>query len=312
MIVIIMVLFYICFIDASIYKFYYFTPNLSVVEYSILTVITLLVAAGGYIINDLFDVEIDEMNKPNKVIINKQINEISAYNLYKALSILAVLLVIVLLILTKNIKLATIPILIMAALNFYAQYFKKMGFLGNIVIAISAAMVILLPALYEADVTFYSDNQNDITAGIFLAGLFYALFAFITTIIREIVKDIEDEKGDAYFEAKTLPVKFGIVKTKIIINIFILILLLLLLSFALFFPAIHVDGIQFYIIIFLIVPLLLINILLWLFKTIKQYNILSNLIKLYMLGGVLTMLYFIGGTGPVLFIQYINFMKRIL
>lgn len=313
-ILLILILFRYAFVVPKFYEVYDFIPALNTFEYILLILITLLTAASGYVINDIYDSDIDTINKPNKVIIEKTISVDNAYNFYKLLCLVATILTITLAVLSKNLKLATLPIIILVALNFYAQYFKKQFFIGNFIIAIFAAFVLLLPALYESST--FNDDQiiTQIQSGIFAAGLCYAIFAFLTTLLREIVKDMQDIEGDLQYGCKSVPIKLGIIKTKIINTFIILITIIYCISFALYFQNIKINYVVKFVYILLISPLVILLIINWWAKSKKQYAIYSNAIKIYMLIGICTMFYFIytSGTGSYIFVQYLSFLNNIL
>jgi 4-hydroxybenzoate polyprenyltransferase len=184
---------------------------------------------------------------------------------------------------------------------------------GNFIVALLASVAILLPALYESKTA--ADTPTviiDIKSGILTAAMCYALFAFIATFLREIVKDMQDIQGDSQDGCKTIPIVFGITKTKILLTIVVLLLLIYEFSFAKFFPSLQIKYVHFYIYFLLMLPLLLILFMLWWSKEKKHFGILSNALKLYMLMGVSTMFYFIyvSGAASYLFVQYLNYLKR--
>ena len=313
-IIFIMILFRYAFVLPSFYKVYDFSSELSTFQFILLLLVTVFTAASGYVINDIYDSDIDLVNKPNKVIIDKTIGVDDAYNFYKILALITILLSVALTISTKNYGLATIPILILVALNFYAQIFKKMFLIGNLIIALFSAMVILLPALYESKTSLDTPKiVIDIKSGILTAAICYALFAFFTTFIREIVKDMQDIEGDKQYGCKTVPIILGISKSKILISVISILLLLYIFSFVQFFPSLNIKYIHIYIDIILILPLLFMIALLWWGKTYNHYRLISGALKMYMVIGVCTMFYFVyvSGAASYLFVQYANFIKKI-
>ena len=313
-IIFIMILFRYTFVLPGFYKVYDFSSELSTFQFIILVLVTIFTAASGYVINDIYDSDIDLINKPDKVIIEKTIDVNDAYNFYKILSLIAVLLSITLTFSTKNYGLATVPILILVALNFYAQIFKKMFLAGNLIISLFAAMVILLPALYESKTTLDTSKVVlDIKSGILTAAICYAVFAFATTFLREIIKDMQDIKGDKQYNCRTIPIVLGLTKTKILLTVISLFLLAYEFSFAIFFPSLNIKHVHLYIDIILLLPLLLIITLIWWSKTKDQFRLASGVLKIYMLIGVCTMFYFIyvSGAASYLFMQYANFIKKI-
>lgn len=168
---------------------------------------TLLIAAAGYIINDYFDVKIDRINKPGKVYIGKTISRRYALLTHQIFSGFGVTLAVFV-----SWKAILINIFCVSLLWFYASGFKKKPFIGNFVVALLTALVI-------AEVAIICDSQNRLI-------YMYAVFAFFINLIREIIKDMEDIKGDEMHGAKTLPILYGIHKTKrflyLLMSIFLL------------------------------------------------------------------------------------------
>lgn len=308
-----MILFRVCIVAASPYKLFYISTVLSTLEFALLVIITITVAASGYVINDIFDVEIDAINRPHRVIVGQQISETQAYNFYKLLCGISIFGSILLAILTKNIRLSMLPLLLLVVLNFYAHTFKKQLIVGNFLIALLSAFVIWLIALFETTVVSTdTDLQTQVKSGIAIAGFMYGLFAFLTTFMREIVKDLEDMEGDKAGDCNTIPFAFGVVKAKIIVSGFSLIILMILSLFVWFFPSIQIKNVPVFIVILLILPLIFINILLFIAKTPKSYNFVSNLLKIYMVLGIASLLYFRSGIGPYIFMQFANFIEKLL
>lgn len=307
-----MYLFRICLVAASPYKLFYVEPVMSNVEFLLLVLATLFIAAGGYVINDVFDVEIDAVNRQGKVIVGNSVSEASAYNLYKVLCAAAVISTVLLALLTRNFRLSMLPLIIMVILNFYAHTFKKQLFVGNFMIALSTAFTIWLIALFETSPKGeQTDMQSEVQSGIAIAAIVYGLFAFLTTFLRELVKDMEDMEGDERGGCKTIPIVLGVNGAKAVAGFISVVLLLILLAFAWFFPSMQIKLIAYFIVLGLILPLFLINILLFLAKNSKNYHFVSNLIKVFMCLGIASMLYFRSGIGPYIFVQFANFINKL-
>ena len=306
-----MYLFRICLVAASPYKLFYVNPVLNNMEFLLLVFATLFIAAGGYVINDIFDVEIDLVNRPQKVIINKTVSETSAYNFYKILCVLGVLCTLILAFMTKNFRLSTLPVIVMVVLNFYAHTFKKQLIVGNFMIALCTSFTILLIALFESSETGeITANESYIRSGIAIAALVYGTFAFLTTFLRELIKDIEDIAGDEQSDCRTIPIVFGSKGAKITAYIICGLLLLLLGTFACFFPTVQLKIVSVFIGVGLIFPLLVIIFFIFRAKSVANYHFVSNLIKVFMCLGIVSMLYFRSGIGPYLFVQFVNFINK--
>lgn len=177
------------------YSLIFDTPQHGVKHFTLLVVTTLLIAAGGYIINDYFDVKIDRINKPHKVWIGKTISRRSALLVHQLFSAAGILLAFLI-----GWKAVLINVLSVWLLWFYASGFKKKPFIGNFVVALLTALVI-------AEIALVYDPSNRLI-------YMYAVFAFFINLIREIIKDMEDMKGDEAHGAKTIPILYGIHKPK--------------------------------------------------------------------------------------------------
>ncbi len=308
-----MYLFRFCLVAASPYKLFYINPVLSNVEFSLLVFATLFIAAGGYVINDIFDAEIDLINRPGKVVINNTVNETSAYNFYKILCLLGIVCTLLIAYFTKNFRLSTLPIIIMVILNFYAHTFKKQLIVGNLMIALCTSFTIILIALFESGGTSkISTNESYVRSGIAIAALVYGVFAFLTTFLRELVKDIEDKAGDEQYGCRTIPIVFGIKGAKITAYLICGLLLVLLVAFVCFFLSIQLKIVSLFVAIGLILPLFVIIFYTIKAKSVSNYHFISNLIKVFMCLGIGSMLYFRTGIGPYIFVQFINFLNKLV
>lgn len=306
-----MYLFRCCFVAATPYRAFYIDHVLTNFQFLMLVMATIFIAAGGYVINDIFDVEIDTINKPSKVVITNTVNENNAYNFYKILCALGVVCTIILALTTKNYRLSLLPIIIMIILNFYAHTFKKQLIVGNFMISLCTACTIFIIALYESGTQIQLNaNELVVRSGIAIAAIMYGGFAFLTTFLREIIKDIQDKEGDEQYGCRTIPIVFGNKGAKIVSSIIILILLLVLISWMMFFPNLLMKNANFFVGGALVLPLIIIAVLLWLAKSPKQFHLLSNVIKVYMLIGIFSMLFFTRGNGPYVFVQYVNYLKK--
>ena len=160
-------------------------PHLDKLQFILLVASTLLIAAGGYIINDVNDIDIDDVNNPGKNIIGKSINENVAQIIYYSITGLGVLLGFWIAFQIGKLSLGTIPLFCALSLYMYSTFYKKRLYSGNIIVSVLAALSVLIVGLYEPE--FYRNI-------IYL--LYYSLFAFQMTLIREIIKDAEDIEGD--------------------------------------------------------------------------------------------------------------------
>lgn len=234
---------------------------------------TLCIAAGGYIINDIFDFEADTINKPNKVIITTE-NK-SNYGLgYYGISVLGILFG-----LAASIYVGLVCAAMVALLYYYSYKLKKIALWGNISVAIMSAVVLLILLLIFPTIEIF-------------AVWIYAAFAFFTTLVREIVKDIEDVEGDRKANYLTLPITKGEKFAKKIAVAEAVLLLLCIIAFAIW-CLLHLRLWAFYyLVIFTALPTVGLALLLYWAKEKKHYSQASILSKLIMLSGIISM-YFI-------------------
>mgnify|MGYP001588688091 CR=1 FL=1 len=185
-----------------------------------LAIATVLIAAAGYIINDYFDVKLDIINKPKQLIIGKSIKRRTAMLWHTLINIIGVALAGYVAYKINHPWLVLIQIACTGALWYYSVKFKKQVLVGNILIAVLTALVPFTAGYYEMAVMFDSIGETAYQTNLkfmlfdmqyllyWIIG--YSAFAFLLTIIREIVKDMEDIEGDKAFNYKTLPIVHGI------------------------------------------------------------------------------------------------------
>ena len=179
-------------------------------EIYLLSLGTVLIAAAGYIINDYYDVKIDVINKPDKMVIDRGLSRRNALVIHTVFNLVAVAIGYYI---SLNVMLFFFATTFLLWL--YSNQLKRIALIGNLVVASLSSAAILILGLY------YHDNFQLI--------LFFTLLSFLMSLVREIIKDMEDIKGDMIHGCKTLPIVWGITKTKtllyfIIINIIALFL----------------------------------------------------------------------------------------
>jgi 4-hydroxybenzoate polyprenyltransferase len=175
-------------------------------EFFILVISCVLIAAGGYVINDIEDLEIDSVNKPDKKIVENQISKDHAMNIYSALTFLGVLGGFYLSYFKGYPYIGILLLITAGMLYFYATSYKCIPVLGNVIISLLSALVVIVIIVPEP---FAKDHP-----GVMLMIAVYAVFSFITTLIREIIKDIEDMEGDQQYGCSTLATALGTTKAK--------------------------------------------------------------------------------------------------
>ena len=267
---------------------------LSNLDFTILALSVVLITAGGYIINDIYDIETDKINKPNKVFINVTISKKNAWRNYFLLTFLGLILGVYLSFINEKLILSFIFIGTVLSLFFYSKYLKKNILIGNLLVSVLVGLSIFILILFE--IHNHSENPKVNVANVFKI-LFpfwlvigYSFFAILTTFIREIIKDIEDIDGDLKLKAKTLPIVIGRKRASKVSFLFSCILLVFLLMVLQFIQNNYIFlgyGIG-----FLLLPLGSFLYKLWFAKSKKDFSKLSNLMKVIMLFGILSMLLF--------------------
>ncbi|AEA45867.1 geranylgeranylglycerol-phosphate geranylgeranyltransferase [Fluviicola taffensis] len=195
-------------------------------DYFLLVFSTVLIAAGGNIINDYFDVKADRINKPNKVIIGKYIKPRWAIVSHWILNFIAFSIACYLTWAYETFWYVFIHLLSINILWFYSMYFKRKFLIGNILIAALTGLVPILCGIHFLGLTtpfhsanFLSDFAEDANwiSRLNLKIFFVVALAFFATslnLVREIIKDMEDVEGDLQLKAKTIPIVLGVNKTR--------------------------------------------------------------------------------------------------
>jgi len=252
---------------------------------------TVLIAAGGYVLNDYFDVKIDIINRPDEQIVGNTLSRHTAMILHQVLSGLGVACGLLLSYFARSFTLTFIFIVIPGLLWFYSASYKRQFLIGNLVIAFISAMSLLVVGI--AQLAFLRKEFGSLVFETPIPMQFYswiggfAFFSFLCTLIREIIKDMEDEKGDREMECHTMVIKWGINKTKISLYSLIAITLIgLFLTNQFVIPFNNTLTIR-YIIFGLTLPFVALFYLIYKAKSQSDYHQASILTKVIMLIGVL-------------------------
>lgn len=255
---------------------------------------TVLIAAGGYVINDYFDVKIDRINRPDEVIVTRSISKPAAMRLSMILSGIGIACGIAVAVLLKSLTIGILFVLIPGLLWFYSSSYKRLFMIGNLIIALLAGVTPIVVAMtnvavlqlrYET-ILPYTTLVHDIYA--WLGG--FALFAFLLTWIREIIKDMQDQMGDRELECHSMPVVWGEQWTKVFVTGLIVITLAIighLWWHILPFPTAWTNLSTRYIALGIVTPLLCSVWLLWSAKIPSDYKVCQQVVKFTMLIGML-------------------------
>jgi 4-hydroxybenzoate polyprenyltransferase len=257
----------------------------------LLIVSTELIAAGGYVLNDYFDVKIDAINHPEKQIVGLKISRHNAMKMHQILTFPGIICGIAIAYYIRSFSLGFIFIVIPGLLWFYSASYKRQFIIGNIVIAFLAGMSILVVGITQ--LAFLEKEfgklifQTPIPQRIYgwIGG--FAVFSFLCTWIREVIKDMEDEKGDREMECRTLPIKWGIKNTKLFLYGLILITVSGLFLANEFFIPFNGTLTFRYIIFGLVLPFAVLIYFIFSAKTPVEFHQSSTFLKAIMVIGVL-------------------------
>ena len=191
-------------------------PALNDLEFFLFVFTTISITAAGYIINDIYDVETDLINRKDSLVIGVHFQARTAIIWYFILNIFALFSGIYLAILIGKPLYSLVFVYCIFFLWRYSKSMKKAFLIGNIHVAILTALVLINTALFDIipNIHFPGNESGGMILKIILV---YALFSFLLTLIREFVKDIEDKEGDSAINSHTLAIVLGIRKTKIIV-----------------------------------------------------------------------------------------------
>jgi 4-hydroxybenzoate polyprenyltransferase len=264
------------------------TLRMPLAEFILLVLATVFLTAGGYVINDYFDVKTDLINK-GKVIVGTSIPRNRAMMWHNIFNIAGVGIGFYISWRAGYFWLGTMFLVVSGLLYFYSASYKRQFLIGNLVVAILVAMVPLLVAIYEwpALYRFYSLHTSSIPdiSFVFYWVCGFAVFAFLSTLTREIIKDIEDFEGDKAYGRNTIPVILGVLPSKIVS------VSLVLLTIALLFLVWHFFVNDFITLIYLsstiVLPLLWVVWRVAQSSTRKHLHGASRVMKFVMLTGIL-------------------------
>jgi 4-hydroxybenzoate polyprenyltransferase len=240
-------------------------------RFGLLVLAALLVAAAGYIINDYYDVKIDAINRPDRLVVGRVLRRRHAMLAHLLLSGVGVVLAAAL-----SWRLGGVTLGAALLLWGYSARFKRIALVGNVSIAALTAALVLLPELQLLT------GQR--------AVWLYALAAFLLTVVREIVKDIEDMRGDAQHDCRTLPLVWGVARSKWVAGFFLACLGLLVAAAIAELLTLRRWTLAAWLLAFVALPMAWLGRLMWLADRQRHFRQLSAWCKGIMLAGVLSML----------------------
>lgn len=257
---------------------------------------TVLIAAGGYIINDYFDIRIDVINKPDKVILERIIPRKQAIIMHSVLNIFAIAAAALLAIPAGHPEWLLLQLGCTGLLWRYSTHWKRQFMIGNVVVSLMtaltvAALIIYEPALHRASRTLWVMHRFPLSPMTALATL--SFFAFVLTWMREIVKDMEDFKGDDAEGCVTMPIKWGLLASSRFVQALGLLAMLVLLA-ALAWMAFQLKRPWLHVPLYFILGTVILPLGVWCWRLPQQtgaehYHLVSKWLKQIMILGVLSL-----------------------
>ena len=256
----------------------------------LLVLASVCIAAAGYIINDYFDENIDLVNKLPKVIIGKFIKRRSAILLHAVLSVIGLLLSLYIGYKLRNPFIPFFNFIAIMLLVFYSSTFKKKILIGNVIISLLTAWTILVLTL--AEYRFRISPHDIVWQRLLKVSFIYAAFAFIISLIREVIKDMEDIEGDLRYGCKTMPIVWGLPVSKVFAGVWIVVLVGTLVAIQLYIIQLGWWISALYTFALITIPCMWVLKKLYKANTPADFHRLSSVIKLIMLAGIISMLFF--------------------
>jgi 4-hydroxybenzoate polyprenyltransferase len=280
-----------CCYEYGIYLPIYKTHDLT--QFILLVIASVLIAAAGYIINDYFDLNIDQINKPDKVVVNHGVSRRWAIFWHMLLSLLGFFCTVLALSPFHFWYLIFANLICIVLLWLYSTNFKRQLLIGNIVISLLTSWVILIIFFSKSPISLQAVTSPDQAAiRLFRLTMLYAAFAFVISLIREVLKDMEDRMGDQQYGCRTMPIVWGLQASRVFIYVWIIVLAGTLLLLQVYVVAYGWWLSIAYCLLLIVLPLLLILQQLSSAQTQPDFHRLSSWIKWVMLTGIFSMLFF--------------------
>jgi 4-hydroxybenzoate polyprenyltransferase len=262
----------------------------------LLILASVCIAAGGNIINDYFDIDIDLINKPEKTYAEKVFKRRTLIKWHFLLSLIGLACTALVAWYMNNAWILVYNLATVMLLVIYSAVLKKTLLVGNMLIALLTAWVI--GVLFYVQMQFVQQGQphdfpGDILPRFIKISSMYLLFTFIATLIREAIKDIEDIDGDRANDCNTMPIKWGIRVTKMYVGLLCIMAIVLLSGIAFYCYWWRWYAAFAYIIFVLVSLFVFLLVILRKAKEKNDFGTVSSITKLLMLFGILSLLLFI-------------------
>jgi len=250
---------------------------------------TVFLTAAGYVINDYFDTKTDLLNRPEKVVVGKVIPRRWAMFIHITLNVLGIGFGFYVSYALNMAYLVIVFLMVTGLLWFYSTTYKRQFLIGNLLVALLTALVPFMVVLFELPpvvqtygdiISLYQVQLNHII--LWVGG--FSFFAFMTTLIRELLKDMEDFEGDRAYGRRSLPVVLGLRSSKLVAQVLVILTLASLVS--VYFLYLKDTLTLIYILMGLIFPLIYIVLKISKSQSQEEYHLVSSLSKLVMLIGL--------------------------
>ena len=274
-------------INFVFFKAFNISENLSNFQFLLLLMAIVAITAAGYIINDIFDVVADEVNKPSKVIVGKKISVEKAQKLYFFINSFGIITGVIFSLNLKKPEVSFYFFTIALLLYFYSKKLKSVVLLGNFIVSCVIAVNFIFYGCIAVNTTVLNE-YNSLVINTLIA---LAIFAFLLNFAREILKDIEDIKGDKKLNMNTLPILIGRKRALFITAVFCTVSLLFLVWIMLNFSE-DFKFTMLYLLIMVFLPLLYVAIQFFKISSLKKIHSLSTFLKIIMFLGISGLLIF--------------------
>ena len=287
-------LFYFCIVRPQLAIHKGAVSSLGLTELAILMLASVLIAAGGYVINDYFDRDIDSVNRPQTAVLGTRIGRRWGIFWHMALSLSGMSLSLLLSLRTGNWLVFLFNSLAVLLLWVYSTSFKKEALIGNIVISLLTAWVVLVMYVTEVGMNLAGIRgaQRSYIMAIYRIGILYGAFAFMASVIREVIKDLEDMPGDARYGCRTMPIVWGVRASKVFVSVWMIVLFFALLALAVYSIMLQWRLFALFIGGAVMWPLARSFKLLVDASATEDFTRLSRMVRWVMFNGILSMLFF--------------------
>ena len=226
-----------------------------------------LTIASGYIINNFYDSKKDLINRPNKSMLDRLVSQKTKLNVYFTLNFIVAFLAIFV-----SWRACLFFSVYIFLIWYYSHRIKKYPIIGNI----TAALLAVLPFFA---ILLYYKNLYQVIIG-------HASFLFLLLLIREMIKDLENIKGDLATDYQTIPILYGENASKNIITVLVILTILPVYILIEIFDVGYMDS-YFY---FCLILLIFFSLSLWKAVSKKQFIMLHNLLKFLIVAGVFSII----------------------